>query len=86
MLKKFVIENTFHNSTVTVLLPEEGGTLSLSQQRRVERALCGISGCRCGNMIKGENCIMDGPGGCEGGIVLWTVRPIEDYDDCYEDR
>lgn len=43
---KTTITNTFHNSSVNVILRDDG-ILSESQMGRVRRTLCGIEGCCC---------------------------------------
>ena len=47
MSKKIVLENHFHNTSVT-LHAELGEALSVSQVKRARRELCGMSGCSCG--------------------------------------
>jgi len=41
-------ENTFHRTSVNVKA-KPGDKLSPSQLRRIRRALCGVSGCHCGD-------------------------------------
>jgi hypothetical protein len=52
------IFNDFHNSSVS-LRAEPGQELSLSQIRRAQRTLCGISDCLCGGSIgqRGEQSV-----------------------------
>jgi hypothetical protein len=53
--KKITIENKFHNTEINVRVPlssfDNFGdvTLTKSQSKRVEKALCGISDCCCFN-------------------------------------
>jgi hypothetical protein len=51
---KITLTNTFHNSTVNLIVGEPNRygeyTLSESQARRAARALCGIGDCQCGGL------------------------------------
>ena len=43
---KTTITNTFHSSSVNVIL-RDNGILTVSQMGRVRRELCGVAGCCC---------------------------------------
>lgn len=49
MTTKIKLSNSFHNSETTVSVTTQDGVAILSQYqvRRVNRALCGVSGCTC---------------------------------------
>lgn len=51
------IQNNFHNTSTTI---RKAGRISESQERRIRKALCGVSGCTCGGAL-GER----GPQSCE---------------------
>lgn len=40
------LQNDFHNTSV-IVRPARDGRLSVGQQKRTKRALCGIDGCTC---------------------------------------
>jgi hypothetical protein len=44
------LTNSFHNSEVRIRVREFPHTITESQHRRIERALCGIDTCRCGTI------------------------------------
>ena len=52
--KTVELRNDFHNTSCCVRVPAAaGGILTHSQQRRAERALCGMADCLCG-VLRGE--------------------------------
>ena len=53
------LRNDFHNTYVSVRVPERPCILSVHQQRRVERALCGMDDCSCGT-VRGDQHWPDG--------------------------
>jgi len=75
-MKTLKLENTFHNTVVTVRL--SGDTLSRAQYVRARRRLCGVSGCTCHHIqaeIAGERVrlvptLVD-------GLDSWTVEGVE---------
>ena len=44
------LTNDFHGTSATVQVAPAGQQLSASQQRRVEKALCGMDDCLCGTL------------------------------------
>jgi hypothetical protein len=52
-MKKITLSNDFHSTEITLQIKESGGaaigTLSAGQVKKARRALCGISGCTCGD-------------------------------------
>lgn len=44
------LTNDFHNTEVTIRVRELPHTITPSQHQRIERALCGMSDCRCGTI------------------------------------
>lgn len=64
---KLTIENTFHNTSVNVIIKGEKIELTPNQVKRVTKQLCGIDGCCCGQIwnprfthIEGyENCYFE---------------------------
>lgn len=48
MMRTVIVAGGFHNSSVTLRVPDIPHQLSASQQRRVDKAMCGLSDCTCG--------------------------------------
>jgi hypothetical protein len=44
------LQSDFHMSKVSVRVPALPATLSPTQTQRVDRELCGVSGCQCGGL------------------------------------
>ena len=44
------LTNDFHHTEVMIRVRELPHTITASQHRRIERALCGMSDCRCGTI------------------------------------
>ena len=59
---KITITNTFHNSSVNVIVKSNPVILSESQVKRVEKALCGLD-CACGSMW-GNHTVIAGHENC----------------------
>lgn len=57
---KITITNTFHNSSVNVIVPNYPFQLTSTQVKRVEKNLCGIPNCRCGSMWSMSNTEIEG--------------------------
>ena len=84
-MRTIVFRNTFHNSIVRVRVAEDdfrpdphgwpAVRLSPSQIRRVERELCGIRDCCCGNHQNFQR-PLDDSGVCYGGT---DETPTRDY-------
>lgn len=86
------LTNEFHNSQarVRVDLTQEGnripgcvsGSISAKTARRIERELCGISGCTCGNTCgtRGRQFGPDGASICldeaQDGSIVITAWPM----------
>ena len=60
---KLTITNTFHNSSVNVIIKENPVTLSESQVKRVEKELCGMD-CSCGSMWSSNHTEIEGHENC----------------------
>ena len=56
---KATLTNDFHNSQVTVRIPEDG-VLSAATTKRVYRELCGSSDCECGGIRGKQELLPDG--------------------------
>ena len=69
MEKKITISNSFHNTSVNIMIPGQWGTdealdnlqrmallsgSSAKKYARVRRTLCGIEGCKCQGMWRVE--------------------------------
>ena len=72
------LSNDFHNTQATLRVIPEGDLLSPSQQRRAEKALCGMADCTCG-VVRGEQ-----PGIPDGWVIdrsrgnEWFIGPAQD--------
>jgi hypothetical protein len=52
-MKTITLRNEFHNTSARVRANETGETLlSASTVRRVRRALCGMTDCTCGGVLR----------------------------------
>jgi hypothetical protein len=49
---KITIRSTFHPPHPVRVIPAADGTLSERQVQRIEKALCGMSDCRCGGLMR----------------------------------
>ena len=45
--QKITLENSLHYTSVTVVMQNDNGVLTDSQNERVDRALCGMRDCEC---------------------------------------
>jgi len=45
------ITSDFHNTSTTVRIDRDGQTIGDSTARRIDRDLCGVSGCLCGGIV-----------------------------------
>jgi hypothetical protein len=52
-MTKITVTNDFHNTSIN--LQVKGDTLTRSQMRRVNRELCGMSDCCCGDIVGEDN-------------------------------
>ena len=83
-MKTIEYKNSFHNTSVRVRVADENSVsngngqqtrLSRSQQRRVQKALCGMHDCMC---PLGIYLPLDESGWCEGGIEIGSkVSPAD---------
>lgn len=60
---KLTINNTFHNSTVNVIVKSDNVELSQAQVKRVEKELCGMN-CTCGSMWSINHTEIEGNENC----------------------
>lgn len=60
-MKTFTIENSFHGTTTTIDLPENGRRLTKEERLQIEEKLCGMSDCCCEKVIPGDHqdCVWD---------------------------
>ena len=56
---KLTITNTFHNSSVNLIVKDMPITLSVTQVKRAEMALCGMD-CSCGSMWSSNHTLIEG--------------------------
>lgn len=70
------IRNTFHNTSVRVRVPVGGGNLSAHQMRRVNRALCGMSDCRCWHYEAEPGWKVTDGYDREEDRDTWAVKPV----------
>ena len=58
-MAKLQFRNDFHRTRTVILVPDmevgQSAELSASQITRAEKALCGMSDCRCSGMIGARN-------------------------------
>lgn len=47
---KITIRNNFHNTEAYVTI-RNGNTITGATARRIEKKLCGVSGCKCGGVL-----------------------------------
>jgi len=48
---KLTIENTFHNTSASVVVSTESMTMSARSIKRADNKLCGMSDCSCGGIF-----------------------------------
>ena len=60
---KITLENTFHNTEVTVIAWD--GVISASSIARAKHKLCGVSGCTCGGIRGGPELEYDYDGNAQ---------------------
>lgn len=76
------LTNDFHNTEVTIRAKSLPWRVTPSQQRRIDRALCGMSDCKCGTIRgpqyhEGRRLWLDWSYGQQGEAVL-----VVDYEEC----
>lgn len=69
---KITIRNNYHNTEASVTVNRLPADISKRQVDRIRRALCGISGCTCGNALGAR-----GPQDVDIEDAPWGVRLYE---------
>lgn len=75
-MSHITLNNNFHGTAVRIAA-EPGQVLSLGQVARARRALCGISGCTCGNALgmRGPNPEIGYEGYTRTGKMMYRLMP-----------